>query len=107
MRVVKEVWYWRLAVLRVFTYMTITAVATFLTQTESYGTNQWNDLGDFVKFRILISCLAAAGTVFVAFMDSTMGELRKTPVVESGKITTVTMETIAPEPVKLDTEKKD
>lgn len=98
----KTVWYWRLAVLRVFFYMGITAGATFLTLTESYSTSQWHELGDFLKLRVYISCLGAAGTVFVAFMDSTMGELRKTHDDSGKQITTVTTETSGPEQPKQD-----
>lgn len=94
---VQQAWYWRLAVLRVFTYMAITAGATFLTLTESYSTQQWKELGDFLKWRVYISCAGAAGTVFVAFMDSTMGELRKHQDDSQKTIATVTTELSKPE----------
>src|SRR5687768_9866093 len=95
--IAKQAWYWRMATIRCLVYMGITAGATFLTLTESYSTNQWLELGPFLKLRIYLSCLGAAGTVMVAFLDSTMGELRKTAD-ESGKqITTVTTETSGPE----------
>lgn len=99
MRFVEQVWYWRLAVLRVLFYMASVWIASFLILTEDFSESQWKELGAFRKNRIYLSSAAPAIIALIAFMDTTMGSLRKA-LDDSGKhITTVTTETTGPEKV--------
>lgn len=94
----KQVWYWRMAVIRCVTLMTVTWFGVFATLTESYSSAQWTELGDFLKYRIYMSCFSAAGGVLIAFLDATMGELKKKVEDSTKQITTVTTATERTEP---------
>lgn len=100
MTFVEQAWYWRLAVLRVLVYMLSTFIASFLILTEDYGSSQWSELGEFLKRRIYLASLAPALIAFVAFMDQTMGTLRKTLEDRGRTITTVTTENKPADPVE-------
>lgn len=93
----KQAWYWRMAVMRVFLYMSFVYISTYLTLTETFSSSQWAELGQFLKNRLHLSCLVPALGALLAFMDSTMSRLQQAQEDREKHITTVTTETSGPD----------
>lgn len=71
-----NVWYWKMAVARVFLYMLTVGIADFMTDTETWSQTTWDDTGVFLKVRLFMSNGAAMIIVLVAFLDSSIQMLR-------------------------------
>lgn len=68
--------YWQVAFWRVLLYMTVVGAGDFLTDTETWSQDTWNATGLFLKVRLFLSNWVAMAGVLLAFLDSTMSELR-------------------------------
>lgn len=65
-----------MAVFRVVLYSLAVGVADFLTDTESWSQETWNNTGLFLKVRMFASNGVAMVMVVIAFLDTTMTQLR-------------------------------
>lgn len=85
--------YWRVATGRALLYMFVVGVTDFLMNTEEWSQATWNDSGPFPLARLFLGTAAVMATVLVAFLDSTMTELRNkaNANVTSSSVTTTTI----------------
>ena len=67
--------YYKLAIVRGIIYCSIPGVTLFLTQTETWDQKNWDNLGSFLRSRLILSCLVASATALVAFLDKTLSKL--------------------------------
>lgn len=95
--------YWRMALGRALLYMLIVGTIDFLKNTEEWSQVTWNDTGPFIIARLFLGTFVVMATVLIAFLDSTMTELRnkQNAIVESRTVSTTTID--QKEPVKEDT----
>lgn len=68
--------YWKMAWLRAIIYMLFVGGTTFLGQTETWSDATWHDLGTFLRTRLVFTCCIASFGTLLAFLDTTMGQLR-------------------------------
>lgn len=86
--------YWKLATIRCLIYMSIAGIADFLTDTETWSQETWNNTGPFLKIRLLLGTWATMATILVAFLDNTMSRLKNGK--SSGDTTLIRKEDIKP-----------
>lgn len=68
--------YWKVATTRCLIYMSIAGISDFLTDTETWSEKTWDDTGLFLKTRLFLGVWVTMATILVAFLDSTMAQLR-------------------------------
>lgn len=91
--------YWRVAFGRALLYMFVVGTTDFLMNTEEWSQATWNDTGPFMLTRLFLGTAAVMVTVLIAFLDSTMTELRNKADsdVKSHSVTTTTVDKPAEE----------
>jgi len=83
--------YWRVATCRALLYMFVVGVTDFLMNTEKWTQVTWSESGPFVITRLFLGTAAVMATVLVAFLDSTMTELRNKSNADVRSVTTTTI----------------
>lgn len=63
---------YKLVWVRVAFYFLTPAIALFLTQTETYSQDTWDNLGGFLRWRLALACFIAGGTALCAYIDSSL-----------------------------------
>lgn len=69
--------YWKMAFFRACLYACIVFVIDFLTDTETWSQQTWDDTGPFLIWRLFLGAGVESAMTLVAFLDSTMANLRK------------------------------
>lgn len=69
--------YWKLAIFKVCLYSVVVGASDFLTDTETWSQETWNATGWFELCRIWVSNWVAMAGVVLAFLDTSMGQLRE------------------------------
>ncbi len=67
---------YKLVWVRVSCYFMIPYVATFLTLTEMFSGDGWDELHWFLKLRIHLACFIAGVTPLIAFIDQSLGRAK-------------------------------
>ena len=67
----------KLVWIRVALYAAIPSVTTFLSQTETWSGQTWNDTATFLKVRVLLYSSLAGCMALAAFIDSSMQRARE------------------------------
>ena len=67
----KLVWF------RVLCYFLLPSITTFLSQTENYTGEQWEDTSSFIKYRIFLMSILSGIAVLVAFIDQSLARARE------------------------------
>lgn len=68
---------YKLVWLRVLGYFIIPSATLFLTQTETLSDANWNEMGWFLKSRLLVQCFIAGFAALMAYIDSSMQRARE------------------------------
>ncbi len=79
--------YWKMAFFKALLYMLVVGATDFLTNTETWSQETWDNTGPFIVIRMFCGVAIAMLTVMIAFLDSTMSNL-KNGKLSSGDTTT-------------------
>ncbi len=62
----------KLIYFRIAIYFLVPSATVFLSQTETWSQQEWNDTGSFLKGRLLIACMVAGFTAVAGYIDSSL-----------------------------------
>jgi hypothetical protein len=82
----KSAMYWRLAIAKCLLYMITVGVTSFLTQTETWSQETWDETKPFLFWRVFLIAGVAMIGVLIAFLDTSIQQIKN----GNGKETTET-----------------
>lgn len=88
--------YWKLAFLLCGILSVASVLTTFLAVTETWSDDTWQNLGLFLRIRLIITCLLAGIPTVVAFLNKTVARLEEgKPLINPGDTRFIKREEVA------------